>query len=170
MDPLLNQSLGVAGAVVALSLSAIGSALGCGTAACAAVGAWKRCYIQGKQASMMLLSFVGAPLSQTIYGMILMFNMQGRAQGGAPGLALLVIGLVAGLAIGWSAWYQGRAAAAAADSFGETEKGFTNYFGALGVVETVAIFVMVFAMIVLGSTVPAAEIAEAAAEAAATVP
>ena len=163
MDPVLtNTALGVAASVVALSFSAIGSALGCGTAACAAVGAWKRCYVQGRQASMMLLSFVGAPLSQTIYGMILMFNIQSRAKAGAPGPALLVVGAAAGLAIGWSAWYQGRAAAASADSFGETEKGFTNYFGALGVVETVAIFVMVFAMIVLGSTVP-----EVAAEAAA---
>lgn len=163
MDPVLsNTALGVAASVVALAFSAIGSALGCGTAACAAVGAWKRCYVQGRQASMMLLSFVGAPLSQTIYGMILMFNIQSRAQAGAPAPALLVVGAAAGLAIGWSAWYQGRAAAASADSFGETEKGFTNYFGALGVVETVAIFVMVFAMIVLGSTVPA--------EAAAAVP
>ena len=164
MDSALsNTELGVAASVVALSFSAVGSALGCGTAACAAVGAWKRCYVQGRQASMMLLSFVGAPLSQTIYGMILMFNIQSRAKAGAPGLALLVVGAAAGLAIGWSAWYQGRAAAASADSFGETEKGFTNYFGALGVVETVAIFVMVFAMIVLGSTVPEAAVAEAAA-------
>lgn len=156
MDPLLSQSLGVAGAILALALSAIGSALGCGTAACAAVGAWKRNYVQGKPASMMLLSFVGAPLSQTIYGMILMYSMKASAQKGAPGIALLVIGLAAGLAIGWSAWYQGKAAAASADSFGETEKGFTNNFGALGVVETVAIFVMVFTMLVLSATVPEA--------------
>ncbi len=154
MDPLLNTSLGVAGAVVALALSAIGSALGCGTAACSAIGAWKRCYVQGKAASIMLLSFVGAPLSQTIYGMVLMFRIRGCATANAPGLALLVVGIAAGLAIGWSAWYQGRAAAAAADSYGETEKGFTNYFGALGVVETVAIFVMVLSLIVLGSTIP----------------
>ena len=168
MDPLLNQSLGIAGSVLALSFSAIGSALGCGTAACAAVGAWKRCYVQGRQASTMLLSFVGAPLSQTIYGMVLMFSMRSCAEKGAPGIALLVIGAAAGLAIGWSAWYQGRAAASSADSFGETEKGFTNYFGALGVVETVAIFVMVLAMIVLGSTTPAeaAETADPAAPAA----
>ena len=163
MDPVLsNTALGISAAVIVISFAAVGSALGCGTAACAAVGAWKRNYVQGRPASMMLLTFVGAPLSQTIYGMLLMFNIQSRAQAGAPGLPLIIIAAAAGLAIGWSAWYQGRAAAAAADSFGETEKGFTNYFGALGVVETVAIFVMVFAMIVLGSTVP-----EVAAEAAA---
>lgn len=156
MDPLLSQSLGIAGAVVALAFSAVGSALGCGTAGCAAVGAWKRNYVQGKPASMQLLSFAGAPLSQTIYGMILMYNMKSVAEKGAPGIALIIVGLAAGLAIGWSAWYQGRAAAAAADSFGETEKGFTNDFGVIGVVETVAIFVMVFTMLVIGSMVPAA--------------
>lgn len=156
MDPVLsNTALGISAAVIVISLAAIGSALGCGTAACAAVGAWKRNYVQGRPASMMLLTFVGAPLSQTIYGMLLMFNIQSRAQAGAPGLPLIIIAAAAGLAIGWSAWYQGRAAAAAADSFAETEKGFTNYLGALGVVETVAIFVMVFAMLVLGATVPA---------------
>ena len=156
MDTVLsNTALGISAAVIVISFAAVGSALGCGTAACAAVGAWKRNYVQGRPASMMLLTFVGAPLSQTIYGMLLMFNIQSRAQAGAPGLPLIIIAAAAGLAIGWSAWYQGRAAAAAADSFAETEKGFTNYLGALGVVETVAIFVMVFAMLVLGATVPA---------------
>ena len=156
MDPVLsNTALGISAAVIVISFAAVGSALGCGTAACAAVGAWKRNYVQGRPASMMLLTFVGTPLSQTIYGMLLMFNIQSRAQAGAPGLPLIIIAAAAGLAIGWSAWYQGRAAAAAADSFAETEKGFTNYLGALGVVETVAIFVMVFAMLVLGATVPA---------------
>ena len=156
MDPVLsNTALGISAAVIVISFAAVGSALGCGTAACAAVGAWKRNYVQGRPASMMLLTFVGAPLSQTIYGMLLMFNIQSRAQAGAPGLPLIIIAAAAGLAIGWSAWYQGRAAAAAADSFAETEKGFTNSLGALGVVETVAIFVMVFAMLVLGATVPA---------------
>ncbi len=164
MDPVLsNTALGISAAVIVISFAAVGSALGCGTAACAAVGAWKRNYVQGRPASMMLLTFVGAPLSQTIYGMLLMFNIQSRAQAGAPGLPLIIIAAAAGLAIGWSAWYQGRAAAAAADSFAETDKGFTNYLGALGVVETVAIFVMVFAMLVLGSTVPAETVGAVAA-------
>ena len=170
-DPIVtSQSLAISGAILALALSAIGSALGCGTAACAAVGAWKRSYVQGRPASMMLLSFVGAPLSQTIYGMILMYSMKSSAAAGAPGLPMLLIGLAAGLAIGWSAWYQGRAAAAAADSFGETEKGFTNDFGALGVVETVAIFVMVFTILMLSARQPEAAADAAAAAAAVPVP
>ena len=65
----------------------------------------------------------------------------------AKGLA----GLGAGLAIGLSALFQGRAGAAACDAQAETNQGFTNYLAALGIVETVAIFAMVFALIALGS-------------------
>ncbi len=151
MDPAaLNTSLGILASLIALSFAAIGSVLGTGTAANAAIGAWKRNYAQGKPASFMLLAFVGAPLSQTIYGMILMFAMITRATAGMPWQSLCGIGAVAGLAMGWSAWFQGRAGAAGSDAFGETEQGFTNYLAALGVIETVAIFVMVFAMIALG--------------------
>ena len=57
---------------------------------------------------------------------------------------------IAGLGIGLSALFQGRAAAAACDAQAETGQGLTNYFGALGIVETVAIFTMVFTIIALG--------------------
>ena len=145
MDPAMNTGLGIAGAVMALALSAVGSGLGTGVAGSAAVGAWKKCYAQGKQAPFLLLSFVGAPLTQTLYGLIIMFAMIKRAQAGAPWIALCLIGLFAGLGIGLSAFMQGRAAAAAADAQGETGQGFTNYLAAIGIIETVAIFTMVFA-------------------------
>jgi V/A-type H+-transporting ATPase subunit K len=145
----VNSSLGMAGAVVVLGLSGLGSALGTCLAGSAAVGAWKKCYAQGKQAPFLLLSFVGAPLTQTLYGMILMFVMLGQAEAGAAGIALLLMGFFAGLAIGISAWLQGRCAAAAADAQGETGQGFTNYFAAIGIIETVAIFTMVFAMLAI---------------------
>ena len=41
--------------------------------------------------------------------------------------------------------------AAACDAQAETNQGFTNYLAALGIVETVAIFAMVFALIALSS-------------------
>lgn len=152
MDPTaLNSSLGILGALIALSLAGAGSVLGTGVAANAAIGAWKRNYAQGKPASFMLLAFVGAPLSQTIYGMILMFSMiKAATEANMPWQSLCGIGIVAGFAIGLSAWFQGRASAASSDAFGETDKGFTNYLASLGVIETVAIFVMVFAMIAIG--------------------
>ena len=145
MDPMI-----VAGAVACLGLSAAGSAFGTGFAATAAVGAWKKCYAVNKPAPFILLGLVGAPITQTLYGMILMFIMLGlKAQG--AGIAVLILGIFAGLGIGLSALFQGRAAAAACDAQGETGQGLTNYFGALGIVETVAIFTMVFTIIALQS-------------------
>ena len=63
----------------------------------------------------------------------------------------MLLGIFAGLGIGLSALFQGRAAAAACDAQAETGQGLTNYFGALGIVETVAIFTMVFTIIALGA-------------------
>lgn len=146
----------VAGAVACLGLAGAGSAFGTGFAATAAVGAWKKCYAANKPAPFLLLSFVGAPITQTLYGMILMFTMLGKVAAGATipsgaGVPVLLIGIFAGLAIGISALFQGRAGAAACDAQAETNQGFTNYLAALGIVETVAIFAMVFALIALGS-------------------
>jgi V/A-type H+-transporting ATPase subunit K len=56
----------------------------------------------------------------------------------------LIYGLMGGLAMGVSAWMQGKAGANAADAYAETGKGFGNYIMVLGVIETVALFVMVF--------------------------
>ncbi len=145
----INIALGKFGGVAALSLAAVGSALGTGAAGAAAVGAWKKCYAQGKPAPFMLLTFVGAPLSQTIYGIVLMFAMNNKVSAGLPWQGLVFPGLFAGLAIGMSAWLQGRAGAGGSHALAETGEGFTNYLAALGIIETVAIFVMVFTMLSL---------------------
>ncbi len=150
MSPEMITALGKCGAIAAISFAAMGSALGTGVAGAAAVGAWKKCYAQDKMAPFLLITFVGAPLSQTIYGMILMFTMIGKATEGYSFAALMGIGVLGGVAMGLSAWMQGRAGAAAADALAETGQGFTNYLAALGVIETVAIFVMVFIIIALG--------------------
>ncbi|MCC6781642.1 MAG: V-type ATP synthase subunit K [Planctomycetes bacterium] len=149
-------SLGKLGGAMALSFGAVGSSLGVGAAGPAAVGSWKKCYAQNKAAPFVLVTFVGAPLSQTIYGMILMNQMAAKCtlQAGqkpedfaaavSNWPAMLGIGLFGGVAIGLSAWYQGRIGASASDAMAETGKGFGNYLMALGIVETVALFVMVF--------------------------
>ena len=134
------KDLGV-GAV--LAFAAMGSALGAGVAGMAAVGAWKKAFAQNKQASFMLVAFVGAPLTQTIYGMIIMNKMTELA---VKGSYLWGIGVLAGIAIGLSALMQGKAGAAASDAMGETGKGFGNYIVVLGIVETVALFVMAFTL------------------------
>jgi V/A-type H+-transporting ATPase subunit K len=147
----MDTALTVAGAVACLALSGLGSAIGTGFAAAGAVGAWKKCYAQNRPAPFLLLAYVGAPITQTLYGMILMFTMIGTNVVAGGGIGMLVLGIFAGLGIGMSAIFQGRAGGCAADAQGETGQGFTNNLAALGIVETTAIFVMVFTLIAVGS-------------------
>jgi V/A-type H+-transporting ATPase subunit K len=142
------ESLGNPGYVLALICAAFGSALGTSAAGMAALGAWKKCFLQNKNAPFVLVAFVGAPLSQTIYGMILMNAIKGAPETVSP-LTKFTIGLLGGLAMGFSAWLQGKAGALACDALAETKKGFGNYIMVLGVIETVALFVMVFLMTTL---------------------
>ncbi len=139
------ESLGNSGYVFALCFSAFGSALGTGAAGMAALGAWKKRFMNNKAAPFILIAFVGAPLSQTIYGMILMNALRG-APDTVSLLAKFSAGVFGGMAMGASAWAQGRAAAVASDALAETDKGFGNYIMVLGIIETVALFVMVFLM------------------------
>ena len=129
---------------LSLALAAAGSALGTGAAGMAAVGAWKKAFMQNKVAPFILVAFVGAPLSQTIYGFILKNQIKAANLPPESYPFQMVIGAAAGLAIGFSAWMQGKAGARAADALAESGKGFGNYIMVLGVIETVALFVMVF--------------------------
>ena len=135
------------GMAAALGLSVAGSAFGTGFAGMSSVGAWKKCYASGKQAPFIMIAFAGAPLTQTIYGFLLMNFI--KSANCDPSLALWV-GVFGGLAIGMSALFQGRCAAAAADALGATGKGTANYFIVIGVIETVALFTLVFSLLLLG--------------------
>jgi len=137
------MDIGMMGFAAALGLAGFGSAFGAGVAGQAAIGAWKKCFASNKPAPFLLVAFVGAPLTQTIYGFILMNQMLASSAGG---FKLLGMGIFGGLAMGASAYAQGKAAAGAADAMGETGKGFANYLMVLGVIETVALFAMVFLM------------------------
>ncbi|NCA81784.1 MAG: V-type ATP synthase subunit K [Opitutae bacterium] len=148
MDAATIEALGKAGGAAALGLAAVGSSIGAGLAGASAIGAWKKCFAQGKAAPFILITFIGAPLSQTIYGMILMGWMVDVAKNSELAAAnwatMLIGGLCGGLGMGVSAWFQGYAGAAGADALAETGQGFGNYLMTLGVIETVALFVLVF--------------------------
>ena len=134
---------------ISLALAAIGSALGTGVAGMAAIGAWKKAFAANKAAPFILVAFVGAPSSQTIYGMILRNAIQAANMPPESYGWQVLLGAVAGIAIGMSAYMQGKAGAKASDALAETGKGFGNYIMVVGVIETVALFVMVFAMTAL---------------------
>ena len=137
------------GMACALGLSAMGSACGAGFAAQASVGAWKKCYASSKPAPFLLVAFSGAPLTQTIYGFLLMNFIRSAVAAGADPTLAMSTGIFAGLAIGLSAFFQGKVAAASADALVATGKGTANYFIVIGITETVALFTLVFSLLLL---------------------
>ena len=139
--------LGYFGAACVLGIAAIGSAIGIGAAGQAAIGAWKRCYMNNKPAPFILTVFAGAPLTQTIYGFLLMQQMITKLQNGANEGGMLALGIFSGIAMAMSAIAQGKAGAAGSDAMGETGKGFAQYIMVVGLCETVALFAMVFSFL-----------------------
>ena len=143
------MNLAYLGMAAAVGLSAAGSAFGTGFAGMASVGAWKKCYAAGKPAPFIMVAFSGAPLTQTIYGFLLMNFIQAAFAAGCDAAMALGAGLFGGLAIGLSGLFQGKCAAAAADALGSTGKGTANYIMVIGIVETVALFTLVFRLLLL---------------------
>ncbi len=140
------MDLGMFGSAAALGFAALGSAMGTGMASQAAIGGWKKCFQNDKPAPFLLVAFAGVALTQTIYGFLLMTFILNSDK---DPLGLLAAGIFGGLAMGLSALMQGKAAARAADALAETGKGAANYFMVIGIVETVALFVMVFLLLML---------------------
>lgn len=141
------MNLGLLGTALAMGIAATGSAIGVGIAGTAAIGAWKKCYMSNKAAPFILTVFAGAPLTQTIYGFLLMQQMKGSS---ADPAFLLGLGLASAFAIAYSAVVQGKAGASGADALAETGKGFSQYITVVGLCETVALFALVFSMVALG--------------------
>jgi len=126
-------------------LSAIGSMLGTYISGTATVGAWKKCSLQNRPAPFVMVAFAGCPLTNMIYGFILMNQLASSEILSA--FQLLYMGGIAGAILCGAALFQARCAAYAAEAFGETGQGFGNYIMVVGICETVGLFTMVFTML-----------------------
>jgi V/A-type H+/Na+-transporting ATPase subunit K len=140
---------GQIGPVLALGLAAFGSAVGIGKAGQAAAGAWAKEAKAGKNLNFTYIILLGMPISQTLYAMIVMNKMGDVLQNSEVTIAnaglLLGIGIGTGLGEMLSAWMQGLTGAAGIRALSEGEgKGFAFLIIAMGIVETVGIFTMVF--------------------------
>ena len=136
--------------------AAVGSALGIGAAGQAAAGAWAKEAKAGKPLNFAYIILTGMPLSQTIYGFILMFVALKPAVLGAEAVTamhagtLLGIGIAGGLAEMFSAWIQGLIGAAGCRALSDGEgKGLVFIIIAMGIVETVGLFGFVFLLLVV---------------------
>lgn len=138
------QGLGDMG--LSLSVAAVGSAIGTGIAGMAAIGAWKKMILSGQKAATAMLIFVGAPLSQVIYGMILKNSIADANLDPDSYLWQTIIGLFAGAAMAGSAIFQGKVGARACDAIASGAEDTAKYIMVIGIVETVALFVMIFTM------------------------
>ncbi len=138
--------LGQLGIVIGFGMAAVGSALGISAAGRSAAGAWALEAKAGKPLRFNYVIFVGAPISQTFYAMIVMNQMANALASASQHAGLLFgIGLATGLGELLSAWGQGLIGAAACRTLSEGEgKGLAFLLIAIGVVETVGIFTMVF--------------------------
>jgi V/A-type H+-transporting ATPase subunit K len=138
-----------------IGLAAIGSALGIGAVGQAAAGAWEKEARAGKPLSFTYVILIGLPLSQTIYGAILMYiGLRGPVYepevAAANAGALLSVSVAGGLAQLFSAWFQGRIGAAACRALSEGEgQGLAFMIIAMGIAETVGLFAFVFLLLVL---------------------
>ena len=141
------MNLASLGTALAMGIAGIGSAIGIGIAGQASIGAWKKCYMSNKAAPFILTVFAGAPLTQTIYGFLLMQQMKTAS---ADTSFLFALGIISGIVMALSAVFQGKAGASGADALAETGKGFSQYITVVGLCETVALFALVFSMVALG--------------------
>jgi len=145
--------LGQFGLALAFGLAALGSALGIEAAGRAAAGAWAKEAKAGMALRFNYIIFVGAPISQTFYAMIVMLAMAGKLAHSASSAGLMLsIGLATGIGEMFSAWGQGLIGAAACRCLSEGEgKGLAFLLIAIGIIETVGIFTFVFMLILTGS-------------------
>ena len=147
--------LGQLGFALPLGLGAIGSALGIGAAGQAAAGAWAKEAKEGKGLNFKYIVLCGMPLSQTIYGFVLMIALlKGSAYDSAflaaNAGALLSIGLACGLGELFSAWMQGVVGAAGVRSMSEGEgKPFIFSIIVMGIAETVGLFSCFFMFLMM---------------------
>ena len=131
---------------LSLSIASVGSAIGTGIAGMAAIGAWKKMITSGEKAATALLIFVGAPLSQVFYGLILKNSIADADLNPYSYFWQVLIGLFAGVAMASSAIFQGKAGARACDAIASGANDVAKYIMIIGIVETVALFVMIFTM------------------------
>jgi V/A-type H+-transporting ATPase subunit K len=148
-----NMFLGQLGAGLAVGMAAVGSSLGAGAAGASAAGAWAKDAKAGKALRFIYIICVAAPITQTVYGFVVMNQMLDKLSlATACGGTLFGIGLATGLGEMLSAWMQGVIGAAGCRMLSESDgKGFAFVLIALGIAETVGIFTLAFMLKLIGA-------------------
>lgn len=141
----LVVALGWAGLFAPMALGAIGSVIGCAVAGQAAIGAM----VDTDSGYGRYIGVSVMPSSQVIYGIVIMFTLQ-RDVTPETAPALFGIGLLAGLALLFSAMRQGQACASAIHASKSKPEIFGLSLAPAAIVEGFAVFAFVFALVLAG--------------------
>ena len=158
--------LGWIGLYAPMALGAIGSIVGCAIAGQTACGAMLD--VEGGYGRFVGVSAM--PSSQTIYGIVVMFTLQTAASTGDGELVLNVqnagglfaLGVLSGLALLFSAVYQGRCLSSSINASKSKPEIFGLSIAPAAIIEGFAVFAFVFALVLSGA-LPEVETTQAAA-------
>jgi V/A-type H+-transporting ATPase subunit K len=136
-------ALGWAGLYGPMALGAIGSIIGCALAGQAACGA----LLETETGHGRYVGIAAMPSSQTIYGIVVMFSLNREVTiENAPGL--FAVGILAGLALLFSAWRQGQCCASAINVSKIKPEIFGMSVAPAAIVEGFAVFAFIFALVI----------------------
>ncbi|MGD8911958.1 MAG: ATP synthase subunit C [Candidatus Thiodiazotropha sp.] len=138
-------AMGWAGVYGVMALGAIGSIMGCAVAGQAAIGAM----IETESGHGRYIGVSVMPSSQVIYGIVVMFTLNRTITPENAG-ALFGIGIMAGLALMFSAIRQGQCCASSVNASKVKPEIFGLSLAPAAIVEGFAVFAFVFALVLAG--------------------
>ncbi len=135
--------LGWIGLYAPMALGAIGSIIGCAVSGQAAIGAM----LDTESGYGRYVGVSAMPSSQVIYGIVIMFTLERMiTPENAPGL--FAIGVMSGLALLFSAVYQGQCCASAIHASKAKPEIFGLSIAPAAIVEGFAVFAFIFALVI----------------------
>jgi len=142
----LMIALGWIGVFAPMALGATGSIIGCARAGQAACGAM----LETESGYGRFIGVSAMPSSQSIYGIVVMLTLS-RSMSPANAAGIFAIGILSGIALLASATYQGYCCASSINVSKSKPEVFGLSLAPAALVEGFAVFVFVFALVLLGT-------------------
>lgn len=134
------------GPILALSISSVGSSLGCYIAGAASHAAMSRV----EEGHGKFIGMSAAPASISIYGFILMLLMSKAIIAGTLSpISGVAMGIFAGTALMLTAMLMGKVCATGIQATMKQPAIFGKTFAAVGIIESIALFIFVFSILLL---------------------
>jgi V/A-type H+-transporting ATPase subunit K len=142
--------LGWVGIYAPMALGAVGSAIGCGIAGQASIGA----ILESEGGYGRYIGLSAFPSTFVIYGIVIMFTLNREVDISNAG-GMFAVGLFAGIALIYCAMWQGKTIASAINATREKPEIFGISVAPAAIIEGFGVFVFVFAL-VISANIPGA--------------